>query len=1063
MRPIPFVLGFLLLVSTAAAAAPGSAADSLASHLDRAEKAAERLRRQVEHPRGRPTAAGELVELAAHLERLQRATAELGAAGEALETRREALVARLRHGGEDWRNAAPVAGGGSISGLVFGPAGQLLPNVEVVAHRVGFGTVTAATTDAGGFYQLGGLADGDYLVATNLYASVSPYLNETYDDLHCQNGGVCRFEDATRVNVAGGAAVGNIQFRLSLGGRLRGRVTDLAGNPVVGAYALAYDAFGSELRQSVTDAVGRYDLGPLAPGSFYLRVLSPWHVDEVYPGLPCESSCDPSVGTPIAVALSQQIHGLDFALESLGRLSGKVTDAVTGEPIPFANVRIVSADQTVARYLTTNQLGEWISADLPAGTYFAGAEDFGYQSQIYDGIPCPPFDCELAKGDAIFLADQGAIGGIDFVLGRLGTIAGTLKAADTLAPLAQSRVQAFDAEGFYVDSAPSGGGSYQIEDLYPGTYFVATDLYHGSLYMDELWQNRPCGPGCEETTGEPVNVAAEETTGGIDFLVKKLGIIEGRVTASASSQPIAELQVTAFNAANGSPVETVETGADGVYRIFRLPPGTYKVAVGRSAYRAEVYDGIFCGDLCDVALGQDVAVGLGEVATGIDFALERLGSLSGIVRDQTTQQPLAGMTVRLGGGGSERTAQTGEDGRFRFEGLIADTYYAAAFDYTFPQGEYFGELYSGIDCAASCPLSQEGTPIAVTLESARTDIDFSLRRGGRFVGTVTVAATGLPVGGGTVTAYSGGQAVRSTSIHSDGTYLLPQLPAGSYYLVASPSSIALARELWPSSVCPPNVFCNLLQGTPIAVALDGVETADFALDTLGRLEGRVIDAELGTPVGFGEIGIFDSNGTLLAIHDVDAAGHFAIAGLGSGLYRLRSFANDTHIESMLGGESCEQGSCNPASGIPLTVALDQVTTAPDFALEFGPGVKGEMRLGGILAANVGIDVWNAEGEHVGVAASDARGRWRVALSSGAYFISTDNGPAYVDEVYAGVSCPDGPAFLGLCDPLAGTPASVGSGDPAAFYAFDLAPRVPAIFGDGFESGGFGAWSQVLGN
>lgn len=1067
-RPILAAFCCLLFaIPTSAAPAPGPAAAALAGHLDRAEKRAERLRRQVEHPRGRPAAAGELAELVQHLQRLQRATAELGAAGAALEARREGLLARLRRGGALREAAAPVAGGGSISGLVTGPAGQLLPNVELVAYRLGAGPVAFAASDAGGFYQLAGLADGEYLVATNFFGSSSPFLNETFDDLLCPEPGVCRVEEATRVTVAGGAAVGNIHFRLALGGRLRGRVTSLAGSPVVGAYVIAYDAFGSVARQATTDVVGRYDLGPLAPGSYRLRASSPLHVDEVYPDIPCESSCDPSSGTPIAVALSEQVNGLDFALRSLGRLSGRVTDAVSGEPLPFATVRLVNADESVGRFIDTDQLGQWAAADLPAGTYFAGAQDFGHQSQIYDGIPCPPFDCDLPKGDAIFLPDQGAVGGIDFALGRLGAISGSVRAADTLAPVPQTYVEVFDAGGFYVTSEPGGNGAYEVEGLEPETYFVATDLPFGSLYLDELWQNRPCGGGsCEVTAGDPVNVVAEETTAGIDFTVEKLGVIEGRVVASAGGAPLAELQVTAYDAADGDPVATVETDAAGYYRLTRLPPGSYKVAVGRSAYRAEVYDGIPCGETCDLSLGQNVTAGLNQVATGIDFALERLGSLSGIVRDQTTQLPLAGIYVRLSGGGGQPTAQTGADGRFLFEGLIDGTYRAIALDFTFPQGEYFGELYDGFDCADNvCPDEETGTPIVVTLGSARTDIDFSLRRGGRFVGTVRAAATGLPVDGGSVTAFdAAGQAVRSTFIGFDGTYVLPSLPNGSYHLLASPQSSLLARELWPSFVCPTDAFCNPQQGTALAVAIDGAVTADFALDTLGRLVGRVVDAELGTPIGFGEIGIYGPGNTLLGIRSVDAAGRFAIGGLGAGSYRLRSFSNPSHIERMLGGQSCEDLGCDPASGTALPVQIGQVTTAPDFALSFGPGLAGEVRLGGVPAADVGIDVWSPAGEHLGAAASDAAGRWRIQLPAGSYYLSTDNGPAYVDEVYPGVSCPAGPAYLGLCDPLDGTPATVDGYAPAtAGLDFDLAPRVPALFGDGFESGGFGAWSLVSGN
>jgi hypothetical protein len=37
-------------------------------------------------------------------------------------------------------------------------------------------------------------------------------------------------------------------------------------------------------------------------------------------------------------------------------------------------------------------------------------------------------------------------------------------------------------------------------------------------------------------------------------------------------------------------------------------------------------------------------------------------------------------------------------------------------------------------------------------------------------------------------------------------------------------------------------------------------------------------------------------------------------------------------------------------------------------------------------------------------------------------VSTDVGPGFIDEVmHAGVACQNGPAYLELCDPLAGKP------------------------------------------
>lgn len=244
------------------AAAPGLTPQAaLAKHLDRIGREAESLKRQVAHPNGRPRAAAELANLVEHLERLQKATAELGPdAGAALERQRAALLDGLEHG-ERRRDqpAEPVAGQGGIFGVVTGPDGLPLVSAEVIAYRVGGGYAGYDYTDSSGLYQMS-LADGSYFVATDLYLYDSPYLNETYDDVHCEGYGPCHTENATPVVVTGGALVGQIDFQLSAGGKLRGRVFDQDGLPVPGVQISAYDSQGQPAASAVTDAVGRYTL-----------------------------------------------------------------------------------------------------------------------------------------------------------------------------------------------------------------------------------------------------------------------------------------------------------------------------------------------------------------------------------------------------------------------------------------------------------------------------------------------------------------------------------------------------------------------------------------------------------------------------------------------------------------------------------------------------------------------------------------------------------------------------------------------------------------------------------
>ena len=62
--------------------------------------------------------------------------------------------------------------------------------------------------------------------------------------------------------------------------------------------------------------------------------------------------------------------------QGTGRITGKVTDAQNGAPLPFANVSIIGT----AYGNITNQLGEYIIDYLPVGTYVVQVSYMGYST-----------------------------------------------------------------------------------------------------------------------------------------------------------------------------------------------------------------------------------------------------------------------------------------------------------------------------------------------------------------------------------------------------------------------------------------------------------------------------------------------------------------------------------------------------------------------------------------------------------------------------------------------------------------------------------------------------------
>ncbi len=98
-----------------------------------------------------------------------------------------------------------------------------------------------------------------------------------------------------------------------------------------------------------------------------------------------------------------------------------------------------------------------------------------------------------------------------------------------------------------------------------------------------------------------------------------------------------------------------------------------------------------------------------------------------------------------------------------------------------------------------------------------------------------------------------------------------------------------------------------------------------------------------------------------------------------------------------------------------------------------------------------IDLWSAQGDRVGVAVSGLDGEFAVGgVNQGAYALSSDAPGPYIDQVHAGIACPNGSAYEGRCALTGATYVTLPNYDPGApLIEFRLAPIDP-IFANAFD-------------
>ena len=119
-------------------------------------------------------------------------------------------------------------------------------------------------------------------------------------------------------------------------------------------------------------------------------------------------------------------------------------------------------------------------------------------------------------------------------------------------------------------------GHYRISDFPAGVYQV--ELIAPAWVISDMPAYGSRGNGLVITEGEAVD--------GIDFALLRGGVITGKVTDAEGRAVIEEfinfLPVDRINQRGSAYFAGVQTDDRGIYRIFGLPAGRYKVAIGQS-------------------------------------------------------------------------------------------------------------------------------------------------------------------------------------------------------------------------------------------------------------------------------------------------------------------------------------------------------------------------------------------------------------------------------------------------------------------------------------------------
>jgi protocatechuate 3,4-dioxygenase beta subunit len=441
----------------------------------------------------------------------------------------------------------------------------------------------SATTEAEGRYQLTDVAPGAYRVL--VFAPV--YVVEGERDPKMVG---------KTINVAEGDNVEGVDFSLTRGAVITGKVTDENGRPVIAApvnvytlnvygYGRDHPSFYSSFYRWETDDRGVYRIYGLEPGRYlvaggsdsagvgasggYRRTYHPDAVDE-------------TKARVVEVGSGEETSNIDIKVAPSAKgyvVTGRVVDADSGEPVPGVTVSYTPTTQVRTGRPVTNALGEFRFDDIPPDSYRAYVINIDAQG----GDP--------TLGDEVkFEVVEGDVSGLEIKAHRGATISGVVAIEDSKDPslrakLAQVSLFARGESGRVGFAIRPGGngtispnGTFKLSNLQSGKTRIMTGFYMPKgIALLRVEHN-----GVEV---KEFNVNAGDRITGVRLVFTYgNGVIAGRVEVKGgSSLPAGARMKVNYrregDSANLEAGKVVEVDGRGQFLIEGLTQGTYKLSL----------------------------------------------------------------------------------------------------------------------------------------------------------------------------------------------------------------------------------------------------------------------------------------------------------------------------------------------------------------------------------------------------------------------------------------------------------------------------------------------------
>ena len=542
------------------------------------------------------------------------------------------------------------------------------------------------------------------------------------------------------------------------------------------------------------------------------------------------------------------------------------------------------------------------------------------------------------------------------------------------------------------------------------------------------------------------------------------GTINGTVRDAATGLAIGSAEVDAYQQSQYGLYSygTTSTDSSGNYSLTTNMAGTFYIIGSAYKHLAQLYPSGYCAytgyygfniSTCDFSHAHTVTVSATGSISNINFSLSSGVKLTGQLR-ANDNSPVQGTVMLVTPSGDPQFSVNSDTaGHFEFDTIPPGSYLFEA-----SANGYSSQVYNHLTCGGpllqTCNVSN-ATPVVVGTTNV-TGINFSLQALAAFTGTISDQNGPLSQ----VSIYvldQNGNSVTSGGTDQSGHYITGSVPLGTYYVYASTQGYF--QQLFAGHDCSGACSLEIGSATSLPVTATGQRVeADFTLDRLPALRGRVTDATSGLPLPNTQIAVTtmpNLNGYPYVGGYTDSDGNFSLSNVNAGSYYVWAIS-PTHSDEIYDGVPCEVPEiyyltphCDLSQVTLVTISPNATPPAVDFALPASGSVSGTAftRAGAgsdLPAFTAVVTLYDSSETTIAIAYVDATGHYALSdIPPGTYYAAATtstsyNGGQYLSQLWQNKDCT-------TCNVVTGTPIIVAQGQAVTDIDFSLV-RQDAIVG-----------------